>query len=117
MKRELVVFSVIGGLLWVATGFSVLAVAFFETGARDSTDGQALVIGESDPGLALADARSRDDETSAPLCDAVLSEAATPELAEASDDRCFDARFIDGATLRCWHREAVSLLQRCLLLT
>jgi hypothetical protein len=117
MKRELVVFSVIGGLLWVATGFSVLAVTFLDTGTHDSMVDQALMIGESDPGPALADAKNRDEGTSAPLCEAAPSAPATPELLQGSNDRCSDVRVIDGETVRCWHHEAISLLQRCLLLT
>jgi len=116
MKRELVVFAVIGGLLWAATGFSVLAVTFFENGHQGSMQDQN-VIGDSHPGLFLADAKSRDEETSAPLCETSFSDSSQPHAPQDTDLRSADAGLAGDEAGRCWQHKAVSLLRFCLFLT
>ena len=116
MKRELVVFAVIGGLLWVATGFSVLAVTFFDNGPQGSIQDQN-VIGDSHPGRSLADARSRDEETSAPLCETSFSDSSPAHPLQGTDPRSADAEPADDEAGRCWQHKAVSLLRFCLFLT
>ncbi len=117
MKRELVVISVVGGLFWAATGLSVLAVTVFDNGFLDSTRNRALAIDDSNPGRTLADARSRDEETSASLCEAAPSDPTPPDTLQDPDRRSADAQFVDDETEWCWHHHAISLLHFCLLLT
>jgi len=117
MKRELVVFSVIGGLLWAATGLSVLAVTFFDSGPRSSMLDQALVAEASDPERVPGDARSRDEVTSAPLCETPSSDTSLPGTLRDQDLQSVDAQLIDDETRRCWHHKAISILHFCLLLT
>lgn len=124
MKRELVVFSVIGGLLWAATGLSVLAVTFFDNGPRSSILDQTLVaeasdlsIDDSNQARAFANARSRDAETSAPLCETPSSDTSQPRTLGDSDLRSAGAEFTNDETKRCWHHNAISILHFCLLLT
>jgi len=117
MKRELVVFSVIGGLLWAATGLSVLAVTFFDNGPRNSMLDQALVAEASNPERVPGDARSRDEVTSAPLCETTPSDTPQPRTLRDQDLQSANARFGDDETELCWHHNAISLLHFCLLLT
>lgn len=117
MKRELVVFSVIGGLFWAATGLSVLAVSYIDHGVLDSSGNQALAINDSNLERRLADARSRDEETSAPLCDSVTSAPAPPNTLQDPDRRTADSGFVDDEPECCWYDRAVSVLHFCLLLT
>lgn len=117
MKRELVVFAVIGGLFWAATGLSVLAVTYFDTEFVDSTTNQALAMDGSNLDRRLADARSRDEETSAPLCDAVASDSAPSDTLQEPDRRSADARRAGDETERCWYQNAISVLRFCLLIT
>jgi hypothetical protein len=114
MKRELVVFSVIGGLLWLATGLSVLAVAVFEDDTRRSMPHQVLASDPRNPAHALAGQRSRDEVTSAPLCEE--PEDASPSGSHPDAGlRSTDGRAADDDCGTCWDRDAVSLLRICLL--
>lgn len=117
MKRELVVFSVIGGLLWAATGLSVLAVTFFDDGPRNSMFDQALVAEASNPVRVPGNARSRDEVTSAPLCEPMPSDTSQPRTVRDQDLQSANTRLGDDESEWCWHHNAMSLLHFCLLLT
>jgi hypothetical protein len=116
MKRELVVFSVIGGLLWVATGLSVLAITIFDSDG-DPMGSRTSVVGNFDPGTTFFGDRSRDAETSAPLCETRSSDESQPRTRQESDLRSTEVDCTIGDSVRCWHNKAVSLLHYCLLLT
>ena len=117
MKRELMVFSVIGGLLWAATGISVVAVTFFDGGVQSSTLDRALAIDGMDPDGTRAGIRSSDEETSVPLCESAASDSAPEHLRQEHEIRTAEAQVDGGSGERCWERDIVSLLRLCLLLT
>ena len=117
MKRELVVFSVIGGLLWAATGISVVAVTLFDGGAQSSTFDQALAIDGMDPDRTHAGTRFNDEETSAPLCESVAADSTPKHLRQEHELRTADAQVDGGSAERCLERDILSLLRLCLLLT
>jgi hypothetical protein len=112
MKREVVVFAVIGGLMWMATGLSVLAVALFEANPGVPSAQYSRVIDETALDRALAEARSRDAERLSRLCDSTSADSPRP----GPDRRTANAG-IAGTEDACREHSAISLIRFCLLLT
>ena len=116
MKREVVVFSVIGGLMWMATGLSVLAVAFFEANPGDPRPHHSRVIDETALDRALTEARARDAERLSSLCDSTPAVSARSQLDRDPDRRTANAANA-GTENACRERSAISVIRFCLLLT
>lgn len=116
MKREVVVFSVIGGLMWMATGLSVLAVAFFEANPGDPRPQHSRVIDETALDRALTEARARDAERLSSLCDSTLAVSAQSQLDRDPDRRTANAAN-PSIENECRERSAISVIRFCLLLT
>lgn len=114
MKREIVAFSVIGGLMWMATGLSVLAVATFDGAAEDPRIRQSRVIDGTALDRAITEARTRDAERLSSLCESTPPASARSHL--EPEDRSSDTG-IARAEDACRERNAVSLIRFCLLLT
>jgi hypothetical protein len=115
MKRELVILVVIGSLLWAVTGISVLAVSFLERGRPGSGTDRAQTDVVPAAFRADADARARDDVTSAPLCESAPSDRSVSDPGEPDLRRAgTDAAETDCDT--CWQGRAVAALRLCFLL-
>jgi hypothetical protein len=116
MKREVVVFSVIGGLMWMATALSVLAVAVFEANPGVPRAQDSRVIDETALDRALAEARARDAEMLSRLCGSTSADSPRPgpdpdpgrRTTNAGNARTEDA---------CREHSAISVIRFCLLLT
>jgi hypothetical protein len=116
MKREVVVFSVIGGLMWMATGLSVLAVAFFEANSGGPRPHDSRVIDETALDRTLTEARARDAERLSSLCDSTPVVSA-PSGLDSDPGRRGATAGIDGTENSCRERNAISVIRFCLLLT
>lgn len=114
MKREMVVFSVIGGLMWMATGLSVLAVATFDGTSEGRRTQQGRVIDGTALDRAISEARARDADRLSSVCESTTAVSARSHL---DPDRRSSDTGIARAENACRERNAISLIRFCLLLT
>lgn len=116
MKREIVVFSVIGGLMWMATGLSVLAVATIDGTSEGRRTQHGRVIDGTALDSAITEARARDAERLFSVCEST-SAGSTQARLDLEPSRRPSGATITGAEDACRDRNAISLIRLCLLLT
>ena len=122
VRRDLVVFAVVGSLLWAGAGLSVLAVALHEHSHHPHEHDHSMAVAAALHGHAHKSAPDHDHEFAAPLTASRISIAFyTPELsvetAVAVDDQPDISNSLAAQAARCLQYGAPPYLMNCVLLT